>query len=360
MSGERALAHIEKIEAIYPIEGYDRVELATVLGWQVIVGKDDYKPGDLTIFVEIDSILPNWREEFEFLRKRKFRIKTIKMCGVVSQGICFKPETLLDKKYKVGDDVTELLEIKKYEPHPEKPQSQPKNTKQYPKWLTRYSWFRKLVFNKKDNRGFPRFISKTDETRIQNYPTVLNRKDLEFVVREKIDGQSGTFFLKKNKGGWFKKDTFEFGVCSRNMRRWVEDNSSYWSVARRYNIEEVLHDMILDYDFVAIQGECVAPDVQGNKYKVSEPDIYVFNIILPHMKVDCTVGETIMSFYEIKWCPMVDESFILPDTVNELLEYADGESKIHSILRDGVVFRNYKKSISFKAVSNQFLLKTGE
>ena len=182
-----------------------------------------------------------------------------------------------------------------------------------------------------------------------------------FVVREKIDGQSGIFFLKKMDKKWFwQKQSYDFGVCSRNLRLWNEDNGSQWFVAKKYNIKKVLEDLIGDNDFVAIQGECISPKVQGNKYKVTEPDLYAFNVIFPTGKICCLLGESLLQQYGIKWCPMVDEGLILPDTVNEMLEYATGTSKLYPTLREGVVLRNYGKNISFKAVSPDFLIKNDE
>lgn len=359
---ERALAHIEEIGSIQPIEGYDRVELATVLGWQVIVQKGEYEVGDRTVYVEIDSILPE-KEQFEFLRKRKFRIKTIKMCGVVSQGICFKPELVLENanKYNVGDDVTDIIGITKYEPNPDSQPVERKQTRYYPKFLTRFAWFRKLVYNGRESRGFPHFIFKTDETRIQNFPAVLGMS-IPFVVREKVDGQSATYALERKKGKYpWSKDTFDFSVSSRNLRRWKEDDSTYWFIARKYDIENVLEWLIGKEDkFIAIQGEIIAPDVQGNKYHVTEPDFYAFNLIYPSGRVKCQRAESMLERLGIKWCPMVNEAIWLPEKMSEILEYADGESKLYPTLREGLVFRNYETNISFKAVSNKFLLKNDE
>lgn len=362
----RKLASIKVISDIIPIEGKDRIELAIIDGWQVIVKKGEYQIGDRTIFVEIDSVLPE-KPEFEFLRKNKFRIKTMKLAGVLSQGICF-PLSILpqDKEYNVNDDVTDIIGIKQYEvtKDVEKDVRNIKNAKfQHPifKFLFKYSIFRKLLLPKKQNKGFPSFISKTDETRIQNIPHILKNKDITYVVREKIDGQSGTFFLKKLDKKWFwQKQSYDFGVCSRNLRIWKEDDSSYWSVAKKYNIKNVLEDLIGDNDFIAIQGECVATNVQGNKYKVSEPDLYVFNLIYPNGKVPCIEAEEILKKYGIKWCPLIDVDFTLPDTVNELLNYSTAKSKLYNTLREGVVLRNYQKNISFKVVSPEFLIKNDE
>ena len=214
---------------------------------------------------------------------------------------------------------------------------------------------------KKENKGFPEFISKTDETRVQNIPHILKNKDITYVVREKIDGQSGTFFLKKMGKKWpWQKQGYDFGVCSRNLRLWNETKTSYWTVAKKYNIKAVLEDLIGDHDFVAIQGECIAPNVQGNKYKVTEPDLYAFNLIYPDGKVPCLEAEEILKKYGIKWCPLVAKDFVLPDTVNEMLDFSTGKSALYDTLREGLVLRNYSKNISFKAVSPEFLIKNDE
>lgn len=302
---ERTLAHIEKIEWIKPIEGKDRIALAGVLGWTVIIQKSDYKVGQKCIFCEIDSVFPE-KPEFEFLRSKKFRIKTMKMGGVLSQGICFPLSTLPEGSYEIGDDVTELMRITQYEPTMDKEgtgdSDNEKAPKKYPKFLMRFSWFRKFVLPKKQAKGFPSFISKTDEIRIQNSPFYLDM-DCNYVATEKIDGQSGTFTLQRIKSRHFwKKDTYDFAVCSRNLRKWEKDTSSFWSVAKKYNIEQVLHQLIGDNEWVAVQGECVAPNVQGNKYKVTEPDLYVFNLIYPSGRIGSVEAKKLLKVW-VKVCP---------------------------------------------------------
>lgn len=288
------------------------------------------------------------------------------MAGVLSQGICF-PLFILpkDKEYELEEDVTNIIGITKYEPNEDNKEPVDKMPKKYQhpifQFLFKFSIFRKLLLPKKQFKGFPEFISKTDETRIQNMPFILNNKDIKFVIREKIDGQSGTFFLKKTKGKWFwQKDNYDFGVCSRNLRLWNEDNSSYWTVAKKYNIESILEKLIGENDFVAIQGECIAPNVQGNKYKIKEPDLYVFNLIFPYGKIPCTTGEKILKDYNLKWCPLIVKDFTLPDSVNELLNFSNSKSALHNVLREGIVLRNYDKNISFKVVSPDFLIKFDE
>lgn len=361
----RKLASIKTISELHPIPERDRIELAIVDGWQVIVQKGEYQIGSKTIFVEIDSILPE-KPEFEFLRSKKFRIKTMKMRGTLSQGICF-PLSLLpqDREYNLEDDVTEILGIKKFEADEDNIVTESNKPQKFNhpifKFLFKFKVIRNLLLPKKENKGFPDFITKTDETRIQNMPFVLQNKNIKFVEREKVDGQSGTFFLRRMKKTWaWQKQCFDFGVCSRNMRLWNETSKSYWKVALKYNIKSVLKDLIGDNEFVAIQGECIDTNVQGNKYKVSEADLYAFNLIYPSGKIPCLQGEEILKKYEIKWCPLVNAEYVLPDTVNELLDHVTGKSKLYDTLREGSVFRCYEKNLSFKAVSPDFLIKNDD
>lgn len=361
----RKLAHIEKIEWTKPIQGKDRIVLAGILGWTVIVQKDQFKEGDKCIFCEIDSVFPE-KPEFEFLRSKKFRIKTMKMSGCLSQGICFPLSMLPDCNYEIGDDVTELMGITQYEPTMDKEDNdgvseENKTVKKYPKFLMRWSWFRKLVLSQKQAKGFPSFISKTDETRIQNAPFYLDM-DCKWVATEKVDGQSGSFTLQRVKGKHFwNKDTYDFAVCSRNLRKWKKDTSSFWSVAEKYNIEEVLHKLIGDNEWVAIQGECVAPNVQGNKYKVTDPDLYIFNLIYPSGRVGSVEAKKIVGEYGLKFVPIIDESVNIKGmSVTEVLDYATGKSQLYDTLREGIVFRSLDGKQSFKAVSPEFLIKHNE
>lgn len=357
----RSLAHVEKIEWIQPIKGKDRIVLAGILGWTVIVQKDIYHEGDNVVFCEIDSVFPE-RPEYEFLRKNKFRIKTMKMAGVVSQGICFPISTLPTKEYKIGEDVTSVMGITQYEPTMDKEtevQKQP--TKNYPKFLMKMKWFRRLVLPKKEYKGFPVFVSKTDETRIQNAPFYLDM-DCKWTATEKVDGQSGTFTLQRiKKKHFWNKEKFDFAVCSRNLRLWNEDNSSYWTVAKKYNIEQILHKLIGDNDWVAIQGECIAPNVQGNKYHVNKPDLYIFNIIYPNGRMNSLKAKDLAEMHGLKFVPIISSvKYIKGMSVAEILDYATGKSQLYNTLREGIVFRSLDGKQSFKAVSPKFLLAHDE
>lgn len=350
----------------------------------MVVQKGEYKPGDLTVYVEIDSVLPAEKPEFEFLRKNNFRIKTMKLNGIredgtkvpiYSQGICFPlsvlpgsiPEKITDdeKNLFIGTDVTEFLGIKKYDEYGDESECDAKddNVFSVKQFMFKHELTRpiaKMLFgkNKKNSTSFPSFIEKTDETRIQSLPYLLEKKDIKFVGREKIDGQSGTFILKRVRdGSWLRKPKYEFIVCSRNKRIPVPDDSPFWTVARKYNIESVLKSLIGDDKYVCIQGEVVGPKIQGNKYKLSEVDLYCFNLIYPNGKVECDTAEGAVGRFGLKWVPMVTVDYTMPDTVEEVLAFATGKSALCDTLREGIVFRNYEHDISFKAVSPDFLIK---
>ena len=252
----RQLATIRKVSNILPIEGKDRIELAIFDGWQVIVKKGEFELGSLAVFVEIDSVLPD-RPEFEFLRSKNFRVKTMRMASVISQGIAFLLSILPKGNYNEGDDVTKILGITQYKGTMDLDPIK-KETKQRSKlfkYFLRFGWFRKLFGKtKKEKYGFPDFISKTDETRVQNIPHLLGNKDIKYIVTEKVDGSSVTLFLKKLRFG-----KYDFGVCSRNLRLEKDMTSVYWQVAEKYSIESVLKELIGNNDFAAIQGEIIAP-----------------------------------------------------------------------------------------------------
>jgi hypothetical protein len=357
----RNLASIKIISEINPIEGKDKIALATVDGWRVIIQKDQFTLGGKCVYCEIDSVLPE-KPEFEFLRSKNFRIRTMKMAGVISQGICFPLDILPKGNYEINQNVTDIIGVKQYEATMDIEQevlNKKASNYKFIKFLMRFKWYRQLVY-KKDHRagkGFPSFVSKTDENRIQNMPFILSDKT-PFVVTEKIDGQSGTFVLTKKKSLF--KTKFECMVCSRNLRLFAKDNQSYWKVFDKYNLESKLASIIGDYEWVAIQGECVASNVQGNKYKVSEPDLFVFNVIYPTGRMGTIEAKALCEGIGLKFVPIVHDNYVLPDSVDEVLNFAHGQSMVGNTLREGLVIRSLDGKTSFKAVDPLFLIKYNE
>ena len=368
----RKLASIQRVTALDPIVGKDRIELASVQGWRVIVQKGLYMVGDLCIYCEPDSVLPD-KPDFEFLRSKKFRIKTMKMAGVVSQGICFPTALLPGKCGTEGTDVTELMGIKHYEDIEEqqRPVRDAVPQTNFLRSLMKNRFTRpigRFILNRnaklrKSAEKFPDFISKTDETRIQNLPWVLNGHD-EFVCREKLDGSSMTaFVIKKKKMLPWGKDKYEYGVCSRNRRlsKGSSDSEKFLKTAERYRLEDALKAIAKGFyvPWVVIQGELVGPGVQKNRYHLDELDFYAFNLLIPSNagKFHCATGESMVGNLGIKWCPLVGE-IEMPMDVDAVLKYATGPSALNpDELREGIVCRNYDKNISFKAVSPEYLIK---
>jgi hypothetical protein len=364
----RKLASIQRIVSLDPIPNADRIEKATVLGWEVVVNKNDnFEVGDLVVYIEVDSILPE-RPEFEFLRERKFRIRTIKLRKQISQGLVLPLSILPKGKYNEGNDVTLLLGVKKYDPEGEQEQKLAneklaRSKNRINKFLSRYPWYRRMFkFLMPKKAGFPKFIKKTDEDRIQLFPNICEReKDTLFMIQEKIDGQSATYFLLKNKKRFLNfGKKYIFGVCSRNLHLPKPDNSSYWSIARKYNIEEVLNLLVGDSEFVVLQGEIIGSNIQGNKYNVTDYDFYAFNLIFPDWNVDRIMAENfVRSVSPIKFVPLLEKYMKLKPSIPEMVEYAKGKSVIADTLREGIVCRNYEKNISFKVINPDFLLKHG-
>jgi len=376
----RNLATIQKIDSIKSINGADNIECVTVLGWEVVTKKGEFKVNDLIIFIEIDSVVPD-KPEFEFLRVRKFRVRTIKLKKQVSQGLVVPVTMLKDNpKFwtgpigffgKVGDDVTEALGIEKYLTPSEQDeeyqlQQAVKLEKSiFKKFLMRFAWYRRYINRNKIKGTFPSWISKTDEERIQNMPRVLEDfKNKVVYVTEKVDYQSVTFtgrMIPKYKIlGKYSPKKYQFIVCSRNGIN-NDKNSLYWKIATKYNIES-----ILKYNpTLTIQGEQGSTNVQGNKYGISEPTLWVFNIIDHETKHQFNYAE-LLNFC-MKWglttVPFIEYYKLseLGSTVTELVEYSKGFSKINpKVKREGVVvrgFENDKKLFSFKVINPDFLLQ---
>ena len=382
---ERALAHIEKIEWIKPIEGADNIELIGVLGWVCVAKKGEFQTGDLAVYIEIDSKCPENDERFEFLANKKYKVKTMKLgkFKVISQGLALPlslfPE--LDGK-NIGDDVSKDLKITYSSEEDVKRKSNSidpnakfksmaarhKNLakKKWFRWLMKREWGKKLLFfflgKKRDNpKEFPKWIVKTDETRIENAPFYLQNKN-PWIKTEKLDGTSCTFAIDRQKKG---KDKFEFIVCSRNVRQadknqeCYHDSNIYWELADKYGIESVLTKLAIEnnYDRVVLQGEGVG-DVQGNPYKFKENRLYVFNLIIEGNRVGTKEMADFCDGNNLLHVPIISTEYYLPKTMEEMKLEADGYSEINpKVRREGYVYRSQDGQQSFKNVSREYLLK---
>ena len=337
----RKLASIQKIRALEPIEGADAIEKATVLGWQLVVKKGDYQVGDLCIYVEIDSILPE-KDEYEFLRTKNFRIKTIRLRGQISQGICF-PLSFLPAGFEIleDSDCTEALGVIKYEmPIP--------------------AHLAGLV-----KGPFPSFIPKTDETRIQVLQNLLDKYvSTKCYVTEKLDGSSATFYLKNG----------EFGVCSRNLELVEDEKNTFWKVAKTLNLEEKLKSLNRNY---ALQGELVGEGIQGNKLNIKGQTVFFFNVfdIDNYRFVSFEELKRIIQTLDLQLVPILSEDYLLENNIPEIVEKAKIKTSLNpKAWAEGVVIRplietadreftnelEFGGRVSFKAINPEFLIKYQE
>jgi RNA ligase (TIGR02306 family) len=337
----RKLASVQKIKALEPIEGADAIEKATVLGWQLVVKKNEFRVGDLAVYCEIDSVMPD-KPEFEFLKPRGMRIKTIRLKGQVSQGICF-PLSILPESFEVVEDAdcTDVLGITKYEPP-------------MPACLVGVAKGR-----------FPSFIPKTDETRVQILQEVLDEyKGAKCYITEKLDGSSATYYIKDG----------EFGVCSRNLELLEDDENSFWKVAKELKIEEGLRSLGRN---IAIQGELIGEGIQGNRLKIKGHTVMFFNAfdidnfkylsLFDLSELLVKIGLTLV--------PIVGLDVELTNDIESIVKTATIKSALNKdVWAEGIVIRPYVTKnhpesfnkffgngmVSFKAINPEFLIKYQE
>ena len=397
--GQRELAYVVRIDEIKPIPNYDRVEHARVGGWWVIVKKDQFQVGDPAIYIEVDSKVPE-KEPFMFLEKKHFKVKTQKMCKVISQGLLMHPNDFgwdiqndnlggyvittpgVKEHFEIGDFLTKKLEItyaedsdnKRKAPSADKYKKMAQRRpdifrKPWARWMMNRNWGKKIMFlffgKKKDKRNaWPAWVVKTDEERCQNMPWLFPGNDEEWIATEKVDGTSTTFTIK-DRG---RKQ--EFLVCSRNVvfdapdKNCYYDTNVYLEMAEKYNIKEILQQMMKDFpemDYITIQGETFGEGIQKRTYSLTGHDFRAFNLIFGcgGAKRRCNPKEMteILSRYGIPSVAIINEHFKIPATCDELLVMAEGESVYDKGMREGLVFRSKDGERSFKAVSNPFLLK---
>ena len=348
----RNLVTLQTIKDIRPIQNADAIEVATVLGWNVVVKKGEFSIGDKAIYFEIDSFLP-CEPHFEFLRKgcykqlpdgtEGFRLRTVRLRGQLSQGLLLPLQNFPDIDFSgmsIGDEVTKLLRVTKYEPP-------------MPAVLAG------------DAKGaFPSFIQKTDQERIQNlyddYKSMY--ADEEFEVTVKLDGSSATYYFKDG----------EFGVCSRNLELKETEGNSFWKVARKYEIEGILRYLHGETGMnLALQGELIGEGIQGNREGLRGQDFYLFDIYnidegryLPPDERSARKS-LIAEFDAINHVPRLQTMKPFQMSLDELLEFANGPS-LNNPIREGLVFKSVRplpptnQIVTFKVISNKYLENGGE
>lgn len=346
------MASIRRIDNISPIENADMIEKLTIGGWNVVSQKGLHKVGDLIVYIEIDSFLPEGTEAWQDLVEKSSRIfndckghvlKSIKLRGVISQGFVIPLSCIPSNgDWKEGDDVSEILGIVKYElPIPANLSGLVKG-------------------------NFPFYIPKTDEIRIQNFTEeeFESLKKEVYVVTEKLEGTSCTMFFKDG----------DFGVCSRNLELKETDSNTYWKVAKQLDIENKVRNaqnsensldqgdyFLSKHKNFALQMEIIGEGIQDNIYKLKGQEAYVYNgyDIDTQEYLSTSTLKYICTFLGLKEVPIVDVFKSIENvSMEELINYADGKSQINpNVNREGVVFKTFKRVKSFKVISNLYLLK---
>lgn len=389
---QRELAYVVNIDRIEPIVGSDNCETAVVGGWRVMTRKGTFQAGDKAVYFEIDSKVPE-TETFAFLAPKHYKVKTQKYTFggkglMISQGLLMSFEDFgWDiNAYEVGDFLTEILGVKysvvednkrkasvdKYKRMAQRHAKLFKTNKLI-QWLYAKTWGKKLLFlflgNKRDKKAafWPSWVVKTDEERVQNLPQLFPPDDTEWFVTEKVDGTSTTFTMKK-----LKRNKYEFYVCSRNVcfdkpekeEKLFYETNVYTEMAIKYNAEEVLKNILEnhnEFEFVTIQGETYGKSVQQRDYHMDNVDFKAFNLIFGYKDGTTKrlnpreMTEILTNTYNIPCVPILDEHFKLPNSIDEMVAYADGDSVIDGDYREGVVLRTADGVNSFKAVSNYYL-----
>lgn len=345
----RKLASIQKIKYVKEIPDANNIEVVGVLGWECVAKKGEFKEGDFCVYFEIDSLLPEL-PCFEFLRSSswnkklsKFRLKTARLRGKLSQGLALPINILwtygpiafpTTYKFFEGEDLTNILDIEKYEPP---------IPAELDGAVRPFSWN----------------IEKTDETRIQlnDVEKFLDKiYGKPYYISSKLDGTSGTILIKDG----------EVHVCGRNYSYIKNDSNTYWKLFNKYNFQNVLEN----YPELAFQGEVVGPGIQSNKLGLKDHEFRIFNIIdvcAFNRKLHLFEMKEICNAFNLDMVPVIEEGLAFEyKTQEELLAKAEGYYfddgfKLASPKQDreGIVIRAQDQSISFKAISNRFLLGKG-
>ena len=347
MNTQRRMATIRRIDGINEIPNADAIEVATVGGWKVVVKKGDFAPGDLAVYCEIDSFIPTtiapfltkpdqYPKVFEGVQGE--RLRTVRLRGQLSQGLLMPMSVMTDNGViaqilKEDEDVSQALGIVKYEaPIPACLAGEVKGM-------------------------FPGFIPKTDQERIQNLSVELAewvRLGYTFEVTEKLDGTSMTAFMVDGV----------FSICSRNLELKPNPDNSMFKAAIKQNLEAKLTQSGRN---LALQGELIGNGIQGNKYKFTDQGFYVFDIYDIDAKRYLTPAErkAFVAEWNIAHVPVFQSAVSLDGlTIDMLLKNAEGKSVMGDIEgpeQEGLVYKcNENPEVSFKCISNKFLLKNGD
>lgn len=381
---KRELAYIVRVSESKDLDGYDKVHYVKCLGWWCVAPKD-INVGDLVVYFEIDSKVPADDARFAFMEKRKYLVKTQKMCKVTSQGLVLALSDFQElKDCKEGDFVTDKLRVEKYDPdsaqEKENVCSKPKVSdfqramyrhqkffkNPIVKYLMKYKPVRfvlaKLFVLKKDKdkSKWPDWLPKTGSERIQNLPHLFGCKD-KYIITEKVDGASTSFILNE-------KD--KYMVCSHNVIKNPENGSdggnyykcNVWAESgSKYNMESVLRDIKKSRKLktVAIQGETYGDGIQKRTYSLkNKHDFVVFHIWLDGVRLSIKDMIDVCDKYNLPHVHVYSYDYEIPGSVEKVIEDVDNsKSHIDGGDIEGFVFYSQDGQQNFKCVSPNFLLK---
>ena len=432
----KSLAHIEKIKEIHPIEGADKIERVTVLDWNLVAKKGEFQVGDLALYVEIGAILPDGLEDadrirvkelekvisenkryanackkaeekgkplperdpglmsqetaeaemaeiqarskypyFEFLRPKKFRIKTMNLAkfNVISQGILFKPDVigLSPDEVKVGADFTERFaiteEIEDAEEAGLTAKPLPGPFRWLDKKLMRYSWYRNWKKSRSEKaEWFGWFPAKSDEENAQKIYSGLLEKygDRTWVATEKLEGQSIAICSREVKGLFGKKKKIYVASRTRNLPWKGCSTMKFWQTVKKLGLDEKIKAIPGEW---FCRGEHVGEGIQKNIYGLHGNLVRFYDF----MPFDKDAGKFVRKLnyeeslafsekYDLPYVPVIDDNFRLPEDVQEMLRISTGKTVFGNNpeqLREGLVLRvKDDYSISFKAKSPDYSL----
>jgi RNA ligase (TIGR02306 family) len=362
----RTLARIAKITDVLPIPDADAIECAVVdNGWKSVIKKGQFKKDDLAIYCEVDSWIPHQLAPFlskgqeprEYNGVKGERLRTVKLRGQISQGLLipFGINHVISGPYWVRGG---KIEFSGFVMNDDKTFIHPENEENLDKILRIQKYEPPIPAELAGTAkgGFPSFIPKTDQERCQNlYDEIFSEHyDETYEVTVKLDGTSCTIYYKDG----------EIGVCGRNWELKETEGNTLWKCAHSQRIIEGLKKLGRN---LAIQGEIIGEGVHKNNEKLKGQNFYVFDVYdidagrylnaQERYSVGVEMAEDGYPFH----VPVIVVGKVLKDnnfnSIEDLLEYADGPSLNLQSKREGVVFKSLDSDFTFKAISNRWLLK---
>lgn len=346
---DRQMAYVEEILDISAIDGADKIEVARVKGWEVVVPKGEFRRGEQVVYFELDSALPLEDSRFSHLASRGSRIindkpyhvlRTIRLRGVYSQGLVMP----------VHEFASEIDMVQFMNTH-------------HPEWVStldteigvfKYEPPVPQSIGGQIAGGFIDGIPKTDAERVQNLSVDQYNQLLErgrWVATEKIDGTSGTFYHDPEVG---------IRASSRNWELMRSEEQVHWKMVDKYDLQN-----LIPVGWV-VQGEVAGPGIQKNPLALKEVSLFVFRVLDEERR---DVPRILWPEVLRLWAAPIYEDLVLPPTIEKAVAQVNGIKSLVSPgrLTEGVVWWDkdgrdfpYLGRPGFKVISNKFILKNDD